>query len=297
MQNLIEQPEEPSLSKYKKSAKRIDLKAILNPTFSVPLKGTRQRMPLYELILRQDIAKALQTKDPKAICDLIKLFIEHKVIEPDRSTQMSGIIRYPWYYDPADFHAALDENWSNGGKIPRSRKIKLIEPRTDAGRREMEERESIKGKRRPHGKKADGVSYKKPPIENQFKKGISGNPKGRPSAAKNRRAVVTRVANDKLEMKENGYVRVLQTHEALLIALRNLAIQGKGVKYLTDIIKKLLPEEPDVVTRPLVISDIPPHEEFLAMCEELRTIAAEAIAKAREEDEREAEPYKQSPTY
>ncbi len=48
------------------------------------------------------------------------------------------------------------------------------------------------------------VGYGKPPKEHQFKKGQRRPGPGRPRGSQNRKTMITRVANEKLEIEENG---------------------------------------------------------------------------------------------
>jgi len=55
------------------------------------------------------------------------------------------------------------------------------------------------------------IGYRKPPKHGQFRKGISGNPRGRPKAATNIRAAVLRELNTRITITENGrQLRVLK---------------------------------------------------------------------------------------
>lgn len=48
------------------------------------------------------------------------------------------------------------------------------------------------------------VGYKNPPKDTQFKKGMSGNPKGRPKGTKNIRTVLNDTLNEKIQITQNG---------------------------------------------------------------------------------------------
>ena len=59
---------------------------------------------------------------------------------------------------------------------------------------------------------ADGdyeVGYKRPPAHSQFRKGQSGNPKGRPKGAKSFRTLAREALNEPVRVTENGRVRTL----------------------------------------------------------------------------------------
>ncbi|MEM7024096.1 MAG: DUF5681 domain-containing protein [Pseudomonadota bacterium] len=75
-----------------------------------------------------------------------------------------------------------------------------------------------------------GVGYGKPPIDRRFKPGQSGNTKGRPKGAKNRRSIVAKVANEMHCVIENGKRRRRSTLELIVLRLRNSAIVDGNVR-------------------------------------------------------------------
>jgi len=70
------------------------------------------------------------------------------------------------------------------------------------------------------------VGYKKPPTATQFKKGESGNPKGRPKGSRNFGTIVDRVFSRKLEALDNGRSRRVQAAEVMLTKILSKAIGG-----------------------------------------------------------------------
>ncbi len=77
------------------------------------------------------------------------------------------------------------------------------------------------------------IGYSKPPKEHQFKKGRSGNPKGRPKDKKADEISVTGLLNREVTIHENGKKRTVSSFEASLQAQVNRALnEGK----LSDII-------------------------------------------------------------
>jgi hypothetical protein len=71
------------------------------------------------------------------------------------------------------------------------------------------------------------VGFGKPPKETRFKKGQSGNPKGRPKGAKNLATIVAEVCRGKVRVKgENGRTYYITTMEAIMKQLTNQAARG-----------------------------------------------------------------------
>ena len=72
------------------------------------------------------------------------------------------------------------------------------------------------------------IGYGKPPKRLRFK--VSGNPKGRPKGAKNRKTIVRTVANEMHAVRENGKRRRRSTLELVLLRLRDMALEGNNVR-------------------------------------------------------------------
>lgn len=70
------------------------------------------------------------------------------------------------------------------------------------------------------------VGYAKPPKQTRFKKGESGNPKGRPRGAKNIAALFTKALKERVIITENGRRRSVSKQEALVKHLVNKALSG-----------------------------------------------------------------------
>lgn len=66
--------------------------------------------------------------------------------------------------------------------------------------------------------------YMKPPKEHRFKKGKSGNPKGRPKQPETLASITLKVLNKKIRVK--GEDRKVTLLEALALRLRELAAKG-----------------------------------------------------------------------
>jgi Family of unknown function (DUF5681) len=70
------------------------------------------------------------------------------------------------------------------------------------------------------------VGYGKPPRHAQFKKGQSGNPKGRPRGAKNVATILEQALDERIMISENGRKRSATKMEVIVKQLVNKAAQG-----------------------------------------------------------------------
>ncbi len=75
-------------------------------------------------------------------------------------------------------------------------------------------------------KKRYEVGYGKPPKSGQFRKGQSGNPKGRPKGSRDYYSIARGVLNSRMRVKIEGKVRWVSTMEAGLLRLREKAVHG-----------------------------------------------------------------------
>jgi hypothetical protein len=75
----------------------------------------------------------------------------------------------------------------------------------------------------------DAVGYGRPPKATQFKKGKSGNPKGRPKGSRPIGAVLQEVLGQRIAVTENGRTRRLPALEVMLRRLANDAMRSEPV--------------------------------------------------------------------
>jgi hypothetical protein len=70
------------------------------------------------------------------------------------------------------------------------------------------------------------IGFGKPPKHNRFRKGLSGNPKGRPKGRRNLATVLERTLQEKVVINENGVRRTVTKLEAAVKQLVNKAAAG-----------------------------------------------------------------------
>jgi hypothetical protein len=70
------------------------------------------------------------------------------------------------------------------------------------------------------------VGYKRPPQEQKWKKGQSGNPRGRPPGHRNLAAAITAILNESVDVKVDGESRPVTKLEAAVRTLVDRSIKG-----------------------------------------------------------------------
>src|SRR5262249_6325242 len=71
------------------------------------------------------------------------------------------------------------------------------------------------------------VGRGKPPRHTRFKKGQSGNPKGRPRGSENRNAILTKLLNERVVVTVNGRRKTITKKRAFLTQAVNRAMAGE----------------------------------------------------------------------
>jgi hypothetical protein len=70
------------------------------------------------------------------------------------------------------------------------------------------------------------IGYGKPPRQHQFRRGRSGNPKGRPRGAKNTATLTREILDEKIEFSSGTGVRKISRREAILRSFGEFALDG-----------------------------------------------------------------------
>ncbi len=82
----------------------------------------------------------------------------------------------------------------------------------------------------------EDIGYGRPPRAYQFKPGQSGNKRGRPKGAKNEETILNELLQHKVRITENGKVRKITFHEAILRKVAEDGLRGniKSVGFLLN---------------------------------------------------------------
>ena len=116
----------------------------------------------------------------------------------------------------------------------------------------------------PTGTKGDyEVGYRKPPRHAGFKKGQSGNPRGRPVGSKNLATLLNDALNQPVTVTENGRRRKITKREAVITQLVNKSASAdpRSLKILLDLLLNLEARaRPSAAPTPAIG---PPDEEVL----------------------------------
>lgn len=109
------------------------------------------------------------------------------------------------------------------------------------------------------------IGYAKPPAETRWKKGQSGNPRGRPKGRRGMKQIVQKEAQRKVTVTENGRRRSLPASDVVIRKVFSQALAGEqaAAKLVLSYLEKFLPDEVPVETKRLTPDDEKLLREFL----------------------------------
>ncbi len=94
-----------------------------------------------------------------------------------------------------------------------------------------------------------GVGYAKPPKDKQFKKGVSGNPKGRPKGAKGLNTLVVKVFGEKVSVRTAQGTLRMSKMEAMIHKLAEQGFAG-NLRAIAISLNRYAASVPDDVAQP-----------------------------------------------
>jgi Family of unknown function (DUF5681) len=121
------------------------------------------------------------------------------------------------------------------------------------------------------------VGYGKPPTKTQFKKGASGNPKGRPKGSQNPSELMSRLLWKSVTITQNGKPIKVPFIEALMTKILAMAASGdhKAIKLAWEAYKECAQS-----TQARSIADVMAgHPSFELTAEELASISKSKLLK------------------
>ena len=134
------------------------------------------------------------------------------------------------------------------------------------------------------------IGYGAPPAATQWKKGQSGNPKGRTKGARNMKTVMHNWANGKVRVKVNGRPRTLSNLEAHIERLHVQGLSGniRASALLLQLVQQYVPEALDEgaghVLTPEDLALLKSRASYMALIEQFDAVEGAKANKKDEED-------------
>ena len=91
--------------------------------------------------------------------------------------------------------------------------------------------------------------HRNPPKAHRFKRGQSGNPRGRPKGTRNLSTDLTQLLKKRIRVHEDGETRHISRQEAILLSLYSKAVRGE-VRAIMSILTMLMKLEPATASKP-----------------------------------------------
>jgi hypothetical protein len=112
----------------------------------------------------------------------------------------------------------------------------------------------------PVADNSDYIGFGKPPKHTQFRKGQSGNPKGRPKGSKNINVLIRKALEEKVTVKGPGGTRSISKFEAALMQQANKAANGdpRAFREVLRLREKVQEQEPYLNAPDFVVNFIDP---------------------------------------
>ncbi|MBX3598561.1 MAG: hypothetical protein KF874_13405 [Rhizobiaceae bacterium] len=98
----------------------------------------------------------------------------------------------------------------------------------------------LTGKQADRNSSSYAVGYRKPPVMTRFKKGQSGNPRGRPKGSHSPKALLRAALSAPVRVSEAGEIKTIAQREALFRALVARAVKGdnRATAQVIDLIER-----------------------------------------------------------
>jgi hypothetical protein len=114
------------------------------------------------------------------------------------------------------------------------------------------------------GPEANAGGYGNPPRHGRFKRGQSGNPRGRPRGAKGHKQTIAKIANEMHGVVEDGNRRRRSMLELIVLQLRNLAAQGNvsAFRAYHTLLARYSPQATETCRGYMIVPEVPTIEEW-----------------------------------
>jgi hypothetical protein len=106
------------------------------------------------------------------------------------------------------------------------------------------------------------VGYKSPPRHSQFKKGLSGNPDGRPKGDKNSMSILKEILSKEIDVKKNGYPARVNMLTAIWLQLVNNAVKG-NLKAVGMVLSQISLLEMKDAEKAVVMAALTKEDQFI----------------------------------